>query len=277
MKTILVPTDFSARSENALQYALWLARQIKAQVLLYHVHYFPLQYAYVDEAQPSAKQNVQLRMERLMHRILQQNGVLVESLMESGLALERITDLVKSREIDLIVMGTRGLSPTPDEPLGSLTWALIQECICPVLAIPEHCHYKPIDNILLAADHKSSRPEYTFQLLSELISAFKAKFNILHLQADLERLTLAQQETDQQLERYFLYNDLYFHFSTNDSLFCTLEEFMAEEEISLLVMINRQQSYLQELYHRNIGRNEALHQCIPLLVLPEMNQEAWVA
>jgi nucleotide-binding universal stress UspA family protein len=274
MKTILVPTDFSARSENALQYALLLARKIKAHLLVYHVHYFPLEYVYADETQTSGRQNAQLRMERLVYRVEQQNGVLVESLMESGLALERITHLVKSREIDLIVMGTRGHSPTPDEPLGSLTWALIQECICPVLAIPEHCHYQPIDSILLAADHKSSRPEYTFQLLSELISAFKAKFNILHLQADLERLTLAQQETDRQLESYFLYDDLYFHFTTNDSLFRTLEEFMAEEAISLLVMINRQQSYLQELYHRNIGRNEALHQCIPLLVLPEINQVA---
>ena len=42
MKTILVPTDFSKSASNAAEYAVNLAKEIKATVLLFHVYHVPV-------------------------------------------------------------------------------------------------------------------------------------------------------------------------------------------------------------------------------------------
>ena len=45
MKTILVPTDFSATADNACKYAIELARQTQAGIILMHTYETPVLYS----------------------------------------------------------------------------------------------------------------------------------------------------------------------------------------------------------------------------------------
>ena len=42
MKTILVPTDFSEEARNAAEYAVKLAKEVKAKVILFHTFQVPI-------------------------------------------------------------------------------------------------------------------------------------------------------------------------------------------------------------------------------------------
>ena len=47
MKTILVPTDFSANADKACQYAITLAKDLKAKIILMHAFETPVSYTSV--------------------------------------------------------------------------------------------------------------------------------------------------------------------------------------------------------------------------------------
>ncbi len=42
MKTILVPTDYSAAADNAIEYAAHLSQEMHASIVLLHVFHMPL-------------------------------------------------------------------------------------------------------------------------------------------------------------------------------------------------------------------------------------------
>ncbi|NCW88623.1 MAG: universal stress protein [Chitinophagia bacterium] len=77
MKTIIVPTDFSPTATNALHYAIQMAKQIKANLLLVHVYQVPVSYTdapivlvSVDELRKSAEARMQTLKEEVEHLVI---------------------------------------------------------------------------------------------------------------------------------------------------------------------------------------------------------------
>jgi nucleotide-binding universal stress UspA family protein len=58
--------------------------------------------------------------------------------VRSGKPSEEILAEAAARDIDLIVMGSRGLSPVEQITLGSIAESAIQNANCPVLVVKEH-------------------------------------------------------------------------------------------------------------------------------------------
>ena len=146
VKNILVPTDFSAGSEEAVQYAFDLARRLGAALHLLHVLENPFAPGAFMEmyAPPPAdyytgiEQQADERLRRsLSHEQRAQIGVLFST--RTGVpATEILARLDEEPKIDLVVMATHGRGGVARFVMGSVTERIIRSAPCPVLTLREH-------------------------------------------------------------------------------------------------------------------------------------------
>jgi nucleotide-binding universal stress UspA family protein len=142
VKKILVPTDFSELSGEAVATAVAFAKSFGATIDLVHVFVEP---AYIlpppidmatfpfDLAQILDRVQIGLDTER--DRV-KDTGVTVTTTTLSGRAAPEIVAHAKKTGADLIVMGTHGRSGFQHALLGSVAERVLRHSPCPVLVVP---------------------------------------------------------------------------------------------------------------------------------------------
>src|SRR5262245_52790401 len=127
IKTILVPTDFSEYAEYAFQWALGLAADCKAKIILFHVApifsqlAFPESVYYPDLAK--MEQEIVTDAEKRIAEFVSKKGtstVSVETRVVLGEAVSEICQAANREQVDLIVMGSHGRTGLSHILLGSV-------------------------------------------------------------------------------------------------------------------------------------------------------------
>ena len=135
-RKILFATDLSTAAEKALPYALEIARRYGAT--LYVVHAIaPVGYPYAPVAAwPNLEeQEAQFRsqaQQRLEHRL---EGTAHETYFRHGQVLPVLRELIESKQIDLLIIGTHGRTGMDKVVLGSVAESIFREAKCPVLTV----------------------------------------------------------------------------------------------------------------------------------------------
>jgi nucleotide-binding universal stress UspA family protein len=138
---ILVPTDFSATADAALDYAFGLAEKFGASVQLLHVLDDPFVFegmsaeAYISEAPGLRTAMLDDARERLRHRVSQGGEVPVETEVLFGHGARTIAEYAAERAVDLIVMGTHGRTGFAHLMVGSVAERVVRTAPCPVLTV----------------------------------------------------------------------------------------------------------------------------------------------
>lgn len=137
IKQILFATDFSRPSERALPYALSLARKYDAKIFAAHVSAEPI-------GVPSSMREglhglgVKHRKEDgdgLAHLENQLRGVRHEIISRRGDIWSQLSDIVRTAEVDLIVIGTHGRTGAGKLLMGSVAETIFRQAPCPVLTV----------------------------------------------------------------------------------------------------------------------------------------------
>ena len=142
IRRILHPTDFSGASRGALDRAVALARDSRAELIILHVlapvipvmgeGYVPPQtYEAIDAA---AHKGAQRKLDALVARA-RKAGVRARGLLVEGSAHDRIVRAAKSLRSDLIVMGTHGRSGLARLFVGSVASRVVSAAPCPVMTV----------------------------------------------------------------------------------------------------------------------------------------------
>ncbi len=135
-KTILLATDGSDTASRAESCAVELAKRDGAKLILAHVHERVLGKGGGDlEAdEPDVEQRVKARAEEISKDGIE-TAVEFRDVMLGGPA-HPIADLAAEAGVDLIVIGSRGLSSVSGVLLGSVAQRLLHLAKCPVLVVP---------------------------------------------------------------------------------------------------------------------------------------------
>ncbi len=139
IRSILHPTDFSPQADSALMFALALARDQKAKLVILHVARWPARpIGLPPESAPPPDDDVERRE---LERQLRQRPVgdlPVEYRLEyADTFAEGILKVARELGSDLIVMGTHGRTGWRRLLLGSVAEELIRKAPCPVLTVRE--------------------------------------------------------------------------------------------------------------------------------------------
>ena len=138
LQRILVPVDFSDCSLDALEYAVVVAQQAEASLLLLHV-LEPVSYGLdftlgQSRTRHSEVESWTKRLEELASSC-QSSNVRAESRLRGGLPADSILDSAQTLPCDLIVMGTHGRRGISHALSGSVAEAVLRKARCPVLTV----------------------------------------------------------------------------------------------------------------------------------------------
>jgi nucleotide-binding universal stress UspA family protein len=138
---ILVPTDFSRHSTEAVLTAADLSRRYEATVTLAYV-FEPVTYAlpegHVMQAPPQLEQMQSVLAQRLVQAVADAKaaGALgVEGKLLTGPVAPELADFAKQGGFDLIVMGTHGRTGLRHLVLGSVAEKVVRTAPCAVLTV----------------------------------------------------------------------------------------------------------------------------------------------
>jgi nucleotide-binding universal stress UspA family protein len=144
---ILVPTDFSKHSHNALTYATAFAEKFGAELYLLHVVqdlalFIPEAVSVAPPVAPPIEQMTAAVREAL-ERVVRENDLgrlTVHPEVRQGTPFYEIIQFAREAGVDLIIMGTHGHSGLAHVLLGSVTEKVVRKAPCPVLTVrhPEH-------------------------------------------------------------------------------------------------------------------------------------------
>ena len=136
IKKILVPLDGSKKSFEALDHAIYLARQCGATIT--GICVTPLYTLSLGKLLTTLKNESLKEIQRFMaqaKRICAQHGIVFQQKIVYGNMVSEITDYASYRKFDLIVMSSRGISKAKEIFLGSVANYVIHNSKVPVLLI----------------------------------------------------------------------------------------------------------------------------------------------
>ena len=135
-QTIAVATDLSEGSSLAFRYAQTVAHQHRSTLVLVHV-IDPINYAF-PKGVPSSFTSDQFAREemRRMEQETLRRGIVVHSVIESGIICERIVQTLVDHHADLLILGTKAKTGAGRMALGTVARQLLAKAPCPILAVP---------------------------------------------------------------------------------------------------------------------------------------------
>ena len=142
IKTILITTDFSESSENALRVGISVAGRHKADIILLHVidrfaHLQPSE-VFLPEMRllPDINYMIDYRLREFSESLTKSTGIKVKSVVLDGQPSDEICRLAFEGKTSLIVIGTHGTSGLRGLFMGSEAYRIVKSAPCPVLTIP---------------------------------------------------------------------------------------------------------------------------------------------
>ena len=141
ISNILLPVDGSTYSDNAIEHAIYLAGLCGARVTAVCCYewvggLYEINGSVVEELRGKLKDQAEEVLAGAAEK-LSRSGIDYETRPISGAPGTMLSNLAKSKEFDLIVMGSHGHSDIAGLFLGSVTHKVLNTIYCPVLVVPE--------------------------------------------------------------------------------------------------------------------------------------------
>jgi len=192
LKSILCPIDFSEFSVKAYDYAQSLAWHYKAELLVQHVLYsYPA--FYIDDSYKATCRKLRTdALQKLKDFARRQTRTKVrpKCILQDGIPSDQILALAEMQAVNLIVMGTHGLSGVDRLMLGSVTEKVLRKARCPVLVVrkPAHDFVSPgekgdpinIKKIVLCMDF-SKHAQHALNHAFSIAKQYNAELTLLHV------------------------------------------------------------------------------------------------
>ncbi|MCC6287795.1 MAG: universal stress protein [Chitinophagaceae bacterium] len=283
MKKILVPTDFSACANNALNFAVQMAKLLSWNITLIHtvesdtgiyMDYMGVQREREEQMLEEAKQQLQL----VKSAILETEKISIEAQISTGAVNENILSSVAKIKADLIVMGTMGSSGSVAEKLwGTKTAAIAGNSTIPVIAVPYSYSWSEPREILFATNRFEKNPALLTPLF-EIARLFKSRIHAVVFTDELNAGGSDFVDNSRGLDdyKYFLAQILpaqtlvTAHIS-GSRFEEALQQYIEKNNIGMVAMISQQRGFLSRLVHPSATRSMAYHATIPLLIMPDQH------
>lgn len=272
MKKILVLTDFSDHARNAVLFALKAFPPERHEYMLLNAYDRIWTPSLVPGTGTLSERMRAESQEALKSEEQQINGsygkeVNFEKLSFLGFLSEAVNTLNKERNIDLVVMGTRGAGGQENVLLGSKASSLVKAILVPLLIIPENASFGGFKDIVLAANLETlMKPEHLTPL-SHLADEFDSNLSVLTVGRGEESPHLEHTEEAEKLKEHFHRNNIAFMYEHSRGREEGIEHYAHEHACDLLVIVERSRNYLIDLFHRSLSKDLVLHTDIPVLVL----------
>jgi nucleotide-binding universal stress UspA family protein len=276
MKTILAPTDFTASSVNAVNYAADLAYSINANLVLFHAIPFPIAVSeisvpgdFIDHMMDTSHRDMDELSESIQSRTRGKINVTTE--IKIGTVEQEIENISAKERPLAVVMGIRSGKSFERALMGNTTFHIMNHLAFPTLIIPEGVFFHEIRTIGMACDLKQTDGQLPFETIKEWLYLFISKLEIIHIE---DRNGILHPE--QTVESITIQNRLHvfkprFHFLNGNDMAMELNEFMKTNPLDLLMVFPRKHGIFRLLYKKK-STFIARHHQLPILSIHDIRK-----
>lgn len=276
MLSILLPTDFSENSLNAIKYALEFFKYQRTTFYFMHAY----QNEFYDHEELSSREVFNDVLDNIRNESHNNLKGLIDTVKKIApnprftyhtisaynTLVEEANLIADGKNVDLIVMGTKGKSDERHIVFGSHTFQVLKYVKCPVLAIPSNYTNTQPKRILFPTDYMMPYKRRELKLLSILAKSYRSVIDVLHVSTS-HRLSIRQEDNKGFIENTLSENEVNFYQEDSRKIAETIKTYIKEKDIDMITMVNTQHSFLEDmLFPSNIDK-VSLGLTIPLLAM----------
>lgn len=270
MKTILVPVDFSEKSEYAVKLVSQIAK--KSDSIIYLLHMVELPTGIVDMGAGSNfsipesmmyLRKVKEKMVQLRESFFDEESSVKYSIRFQN-PYEGITEYSAKIQPDLIVMGSKGISDFEEILIGSNTEKVVRTSKIPVIVVKQDTENFSMKNIVFASNFKDENKE-SFGKLVDFANKFKSKIHLLKVNT-IDKFE-SSSDSKEKIEEFVsefkvksttnVYNDV--------SVVKGIMNFSKEINADLIALSTHGRSGLSHLFNGSITKNLSKNILRPLI------------
>jgi len=256
MKNILLLTDFSENSINAIHYALQLFEDEVCNFYLLNVQssgsYMSddLVLAGNQSLYDSIVKKTKHKLAKLIVELeseFKNDKFNFQILVDYDALPEAINQIKTTKIIDLIVMGTNGVTGAKEVVFGSNTINVIRKVDCPTLVIPKGFKYRTPKDILLPLDLLDALSGKAFNDVIKFAKRFSKKLHLLRVKPYNED---SKEEKKDKKNITTLLTDVEheYHVITNVPMAYTVDCYTQSHPIDLTTLLVQNESIFERFF-----------------------------
>lgn len=274
MKQILLLTDFSNNSKNAINYALQLFENQTCHFFVLHI---PTTSVYrtsdlmtvgnksiYDSLVKKAKQKLDKFVKTLETDSKNENASF-ESIVDYDVLTDSVNQIIESKKIDIVVMGTNGVTGAKEVVFGSNTINVIRKVDFTTLVIPKGFQYRNPEKILLPLDPFDSLNSPTFLDLHKFAKNHKSSIHILRINPKNE--TSNEEEKDQESMDNLLKDTVHtYHKISHVPLHYAVDTYLQSHSIDLIALLIQKETTFDRFFLESSTKKLSYSLRVPILI-----------
>ena len=276
-KRILIPTDFSKNALNAARHALDLYAKLNCEFYFLNV-FRPDAYStknlFIPEpgsgeyeaAKAKSKEGFVKLFDMLeLHHDNPKHSY--HSISTFNFLSEALKQTIAEKDIDIVVMGTKGASGGRGVIFGSNTVNTMEKVReCPVLAVPEEIRFSTPKEIVFPSDYKSAFKRKELGYLIEIAKMHEAAIRVLYVAKNPE-LNEKQENNKQLLDDIFESVDHSFHTLSEKDVSDGITAFVESRDSDMIAFINHKHFFFGSVFSRPLVKEIGYDATVPILAL----------
>ncbi|WP_299124353.1 universal stress protein [uncultured Winogradskyella sp.] len=278
---ILLPTDFSKNSMKAINYARELYKN--DHCIFYVLNVFSatgnileslLNMEPGSELYETAKLNSENGLAKVFDMITMSDTHNpkhhFEVISQFNNVIEAIKNIVDKKDIEMIVMGTKGETHSRKSAFGSTAIYVMEKVRnCPVLVVPQNAKIKLPKEIVFPTDFKINFKRKELNYLTDIAKKCNATIVILHI-AEQDELDKNQKENKQLLEEILQNTNYKFHNLSHTSVTTAVNLFVESRESDMVAFINKKHAFFGSVLSNPMVKEISFHLNVPILTMHDL-------
>lgn len=271
MRTFIVPTDFSKNAQHASNYAVQLAKQLDARIILMHAYEPPVaisEYEISTIHFDTMKEHILKRLAERKEALQQAYGsdIPIDTMAFSNDLVGNLKNLYEDPEVRLAVIGLTGAGMA-NFFLGSNTLNIVNNVGRMVLTVPPYAIFRPIKKIVFACDMVNIATTLPAKRIKRIMSLLNAELLVLNIQKPQQpspELEAEKETLEQMLEGV----PFSFHTLARRNVIAGIKDFAKNQHADLIAIIPRKRDFLENLLRASHTKAMLFKSGIPILTLP---------
>jgi nucleotide-binding universal stress UspA family protein len=267
-KTILVPTDFTQRSEVAYRHACEIAAKTGDTVCLLNVveppYEFPSRLNEIIESRKTIALEELESVKNGLKSVEKFSHIDIEVRIETGKIISTILHQINKKMPGLVIMGTGGEYSLKNLIYGSITNSMLLNSPVPVLGIPANTDYRSVNSFIFATDLRKHDLKI-IKWVQNLASAIGSEFHAIHIDTnDHEKST---SEFESRLKNEVSEKSV-LEVRKGEDFFSGMTSYLVNTQGQIIVMPRYKKKFIEWLTSKSSAREIAHYGRSPLLIIP---------
>ncbi|MGK0429668.1 MAG: nucleotide-binding universal stress UspA family protein [Psychroserpens sp.] len=280
-RKILIPTDFSKNATQALHYAIELYKNDNC--IFYLLNVFSSPSNLIDsilKMEPGSDlyETAKLHSENGLAKTYDMIAMTeyenpkheFKTISVFNNPIEAIKDVVEKKDIEIVIMGTRGETNSRATAFGSTAIYVMEKVRnCAVIVVPQKAKTTLPKEIVFPTSYRTHYKKRELNYLTEISKKCEATIVILHVSEENE-LNKNQKENKLLLEEILESTNYKFHDLPHHSIIGAVNIFVESRDSDMVAFINKKHTFFGSILTNAMVKDISFHLKVPILVMHDL-------